>query len=149
MDLKELTENDLELILAWRNNPKIFQYFSQQNDLISWNDHFNWFKTRKNRKDWIIIHHDRKIGLVNLSKLNEKRPEIGIYIGEMDLWGKGLATQAVKLAIDWLKNNGYNCVIAHTQKDNIASNKLWINTGFKEINNPNKNDELLYEKIIN
>jgi len=114
--LREITDHDISLVLAWRNHPDVMKgIYSQRNGhVISWDEHYKWWTTRHNWRHWFIRVNDgvttRDVGCVNVANLDSWCPEIGFFLGETTLWGKGVATQAVKLAMQWLKEMGYECV---------------------------------------
>lgn len=136
IELRVLQEKDLELLMSWRSNPNIYKFFYKQNEPLSWNEHFKWWKSRQNREGWIISYQDedrwRDIGTINLSKTNMEFPEIGILIGEIPLFGKGLATAAIKKLITYAKDKGYSGIIAKVMRENKGSIRLFKKLGFKE-----------------
>lgn len=82
-----------------------------------------------------MIHDDRPIGVVNIGQLDYWSPEIGYFIGELSLWGKGLGTQAVQLGINWVQEYAEthkHITHIHTtiKDDNKASIKLIKKLGF-------------------
>jgi len=121
--LREATETDLELMMAWRSNPLVYQGFYTQDKPLTWEEHLNWWRSRN--KDWrtfIILIQDqmthadisyedglwrkRCVGVVNVGQLDHWSPEVGYYVGEVTLWGKGIGKEAVRLALEWIKNYG-------------------------------------------
>jgi RimJ/RimL family protein N-acetyltransferase len=142
--LKELEYSDLDILQSWRSNPDIYKNY-KNNRSIPWEEHIKWFYNRKNRIDWIIILDGRRIGTLNIITLNTF-PEIGILIGDVTLWNKGIGLNAVKLGINWLKQQKYDKVCATVKKGNIASCKLWGRLGFKK---EDLNDEFyIYRKYL-
>lgn len=140
--LREVTKNDMELIMSWRSNELIYRYFIKQNGPLSWKEHYDFWISRKNRKDWIILlkEHEqwRKIGSINVSDLDKPHPEIGIFIGEIGLWGRHIGRNATKIIVDWLKKKNYAGAIAIVLKENHSSIRLFESLNFKkfkEINN--------------
>ena len=79
--------NDLELILSWRSNPEIYEYFPSQNGPIKWREHLDFWTSRKDCVDLIIHYQERKIGLVSISNIKSKTPEIGLVIGFENFMG--------------------------------------------------------------
>lgn len=144
MILEPLTEEDLELVLAWRSIPDVYKFQASQKDVLSWEEHLNWFKNRKHREDYFIIYKNRKIGMVNVFNLDTDMPELGIYIGEIKLWGNGLASEAIDLLVDNLKKKGYDKICATTNKENCRSIKLWEKLGFKRKEEVKNGTEWLY-----
>ena len=137
--LRELTDNDLELVLAWRSNPEVFSAFYQQGHLgkgaPTWEGHYRWWHSRYNWKRWIIQVNDgettRDVGQVTFAQLDNWNPEVGILIGEVTLWGKGVGKKALSLALDWLRNKGYEKVHTTILKGNERAIRLHESVGFK------------------
>src|SRR3989338_7453110 len=105
--LKEVRESDLELLIAWRSNPNVYRYFYNQDYPLSWGEHYRFWQTKHNRKDWVIYFQEdaiwRKVGSVYITKLHQKIPEIGIYIGEVTLHRRGVGTKALTHTFAWLQ----------------------------------------------
>lgn len=145
-------KSDIELILAWRSNPAIYKYFRQQRKPLTWEEHIAFWKSRKNRKDFMIVVKDkvtsRKIGTLNISRLETDVPEIGILIGEINAQGKGIGSAAVQLGLKWLKNHGYKKAQANINKANVASTKLFTSMDF--VKNPMDTGKIWvnYEKYL-
>ncbi len=73
------------------------------------------------------------IGLVNYFDIDDQSKvcEIGIIIGEVDLWRRGYALEALHLLIDFLaRNHGIMSVQARILAENVASQKLFAKAGF-------------------
>ncbi|MDA3780720.1 MAG: GNAT family N-acetyltransferase [Bacteroidales bacterium] len=81
--LNRLTEDKIEQVRLWRNDPKISQYMEFQ-DYITPEMQKAWFKKIDNKNNYyFIIEFDRKeIGLINIRDIDyEKREgEGGIFI---------------------------------------------------------------------
>lgn len=134
--LREAKYKDAELILKWRNNPLVWQGSytqNKENRPITWYEHWKWWSGRVFWQTFIIQVDKRDVGYVNIGKLNSTKPEIGIAVGETELWGKGIGKQALKLAIEWIKGKGYKTVYAGVLKDNERSLKLFNSIGFKVV----------------
>jgi RimJ/RimL family protein N-acetyltransferase len=149
IQLKEMKKNDLELVLAWRSIPEVYHFLYTQKEPLNWDEHKNWFENRKNRIDWIIIYNGRKIGVMNIIHLDTECPELGIYIGELKLWGKGVGKQVVIMALNWMKRKRFKMACATTNKENIRSQGMWESLGFKKKGTVKDGTEWLYvlEKI--
>ena len=125
--------------MAWRSNPLVYQGFYTQNAPLDWDGHVKWFRSRN--QDWrtFIIHYDderyhfwRPIGVVTIGQLDHWSPEIGFYIGEVSLWGKGIGREAVQLALEWLKDYGKKYCHTTILNTNGRSGQLLQSLGFKD-----------------
>lgn len=135
--LREANDDDLELMMAWRSNPIVYRGFYLQREPLKYEEHYTWWKSRRNRKDWIITfqcgEYTRDVGSVHVSSLDSDSPEVGVYIGEVTAWGRGFGRQAVSLVLTWLRAAGYKKARASILKDNATSIGLFEALGFKRI----------------
>ena len=53
------------------------------------------------------------------------------YCIHKDYWGKRFGSELLTLIVTWIRNNGGIEITAEVAKDNIASNRLLTNNGFK------------------
>lgn len=156
--LREATDNDLELILAWRNNPLIWQGLytqSRENRPLTWEEHYKFWHSpyRATWKQFIIQINDgqwtRSVGYVQFGQLDHWRPEIACVIGEVSLWGQGIGKEATLLALDWLGNQDwhgkkYEKIHTSVLKSNERAVRLFESVGFKRIGEA-REDEWEYE----
>jgi len=99
---------DLPLIMAWRSNPLNWHGFFTQKEPLEWKEHLSWYSNRNQgwRELIITLVEDsipRDIGLITIGQLDHWSPEIGVIIGETSLWNKGYGTEAINLALNWLR----------------------------------------------
>ncbi len=132
--------NDAVLVLAWRNSPLIWRGLytqNRENRPLTWEEHWKWWKSRTTWKIFIIQVNDgettRDVGYLNIAQLDHWKPEFGISVGEVTLWRKGVAKQALILGIEWLKSHGYKRVHTSILNSNEHSLKLFTSLGFKII----------------
>jgi RimJ/RimL family protein N-acetyltransferase len=153
VQLRPVTDEDLELLMAWRSHPDVYRYFYKQDGPLAWDTHYRFWKTRQDRIDWIIYLDDgnqkRKVGSVNIIKVSSDCPEVGIFIGEITLMGKGIGTRSVSLVVQWLKTRGFARVRANVSKENMPSQRLFTSLGFKQRGEIHDGAEWVYEKLLN
>lgn len=126
IELRPVRVQDLELLLAWRSNPVVYEEFREQEGPLDWEGHLEWFATRpEGRRDLIIEHDGRRVGVVGLSE----DKEVSIYVGEVSLWGEGVATTALR---DAVKRFG-DGLHARIHRDNEASKRLFERCGFEQV----------------
>ncbi len=87
--------------------------------------------------DWYAMWMIENEAGINIGDLcfkgyeDDKNPEVGYGIND-EFQGKGYATEAVKLALEWAFGHlGVMAVEAETDPDNIASQKVLEKCGFK------------------
>lgn len=140
ISLRDMTIKDLELILAWRNHPESLKgsYLARDRKFLTWEEHFEyWFNRPKTWKVFIIQLNNgvltRDVGVLQFGATELWRPEVGIYTGEIGLWGQGVAKEAIKLGLEWLKLQGKHRLSATVLMDNERSIRLFESLGFKRI----------------
>jgi RimJ/RimL family protein N-acetyltransferase len=152
IELRPATDEDLELLMAWRSHPDIYQHFYVQDGPLRWEEHLRFWNSRKDRLDWIIhVQGDsrkRKVGSVNVTGLSSETPEIGVYIGEVTLLRKGIGKQSVRMVIQWLQSLNHSKVMAHISKQNILSQKLFTSLGFVQCGEIHDGTVWVYEKWL-
>ena len=104
--IREITKNDTENILRWRNSPSVSENFIYRTPLTK-EDHENWLSTKvfSGKVAQFIIEekeNNRPMGSVYLRDIDpiHKKAEFGIFIGEEAARGKGYGTQATLLALE-------------------------------------------------
>ncbi len=146
--LRPLTENDYPLTMAWRSNPLVYQGFYSQKKPLEWEEHINWIHSRN--QDWrnfIIMYNDRPVGVAIVCQLDHWSPEIGYYIGEVSLWGKGICTEAVRLLLQYVKNYGRDYCHTTILKSNKRALCLAEKLGFKKLGDARKGEIWLDLKL--
>lgn len=81
----------------------------------------------------VLKHGDRHIGNVKLGPINwiHRVADIGILIGEQDCWGKGYATESIRLVVDYaFRVLNLHKVTAGCYADNEGSVKAFQKVGF-------------------
>lgn len=83
--LKRLTEDKIEMVRCWRNDPKISQYMFFRQHITS-EMQKKWFQSVDNDRNlyYIIEYKGEDIGLINVKDINhqEKSGESGVFIYE-------------------------------------------------------------------
>lgn len=123
--VRPMEQDDLELVLAWRNNPEIYEHFFEQDGVITWDNHVKWYKNRPaDREDYIIRYQDRRVGVVSL----DESGFVSIYIGEIPLWGQGIASRM----LNWVTQRHYpdRSLQAEIHEKNNRSKRLFEKCDF-------------------
>lgn len=101
--LREISWEDTEKIIRWRNNENVLRYFIQQDKLTN-EQHENWMKNQVlagRVVQFIIIDKTdgNPVGSVFLKDIDRfaRKAEFGIFIGEDSARGKGIGTAACRL----------------------------------------------------
>jgi len=126
VSLRPATRQDIDRLYQWRNDPEIYRWFREQNGELDWHDHVEWFQNRPDdREDLIIEYLGGAVGVVSLAADGD----VGIYIGEKRLWGKGLASEALEKALKGRCRD----LSAEINIENTASQKLFERHGFEKV----------------
>lgn len=126
VSLRPANRQDVDQMFRWRNDPEIYQWFRNQDEPLNWHDHVDWFQSRPDeRTDLIIEYPSTPAGVVSLAADGD----VGIYIGEKHLWGKGIASEALEKALQ----GRYGEFSAEIHVDNTASQKLFEKQGFERV----------------
>jgi len=147
VSLRKATNNDLELMLKWRNDLSISQgFYSQRNGhVISWTEHIAWWQSRN--QDWrtfIIEYKGKPVGIVTIGQLDHWSPEIGFYVGKTSLWNKGIGKKAVMFGLEYIRNYGREYAHTTVLNNNERSIRLLKGLGF-EILGPARPGESWYQ----
>lgn len=106
--LREMTKEDTEDIVRWRNAPFVVKNFIYRIPLTI-QDHENWIESKVKTglvKQFVICDAQtgQGFGSIYFRDINEELHtcEFGIFIGEEDRLGKGLGYEAQKLSMDYV-----------------------------------------------
>ena len=125
---------DINDLFNWRNHSDVRKN-SFNSDLISWDEHEKWFKSKLQDTEsviYIAYYEKTKVGSI---RFEDKGDAIKVSIMlNPDFLGKGLGSEVIRLGKDRFINEKRPCkpIIAEVKKDNIASIKVFQKAGFKE-----------------
>ena len=135
--LRPITLEDTEKIVAWRNSDRVRSNFIYQ-ALFTRQGHENWMRTKVATGEvvqFIICEkeNDRPVGSVYFRDIDpvNKKAEYGIFIGEADAAGRGIGTEAAKLAVGYAGNvMKLHKLMLRVYADNYGAVKSYQNAGF-------------------
>lgn len=137
IEYRPAEDGDLELLMAWRSNPMVYEGHYLQDEPLAWEDHLEWWHSREDRRDWVItVKTDdrwRDVGVVAIAELDTDYPEVSIWVGEVTLWGNGVATEAVTFATEWLEDHDYPGASCRIMDDNAGSRRVFDAVGFERV----------------
>ena len=125
IQLREITESDLENIYIGLSNPDVIKYYGISfNSLESTKEQMTWFSEIEKNKTgiwWAICSHDKRTfyGAGGLNDLSEKhkKAEIGLWLLP-DFWGQGIMTETMPLICDY----GFDQLGLHRIEGFVESN---------------------------
>ena len=94
--LRRITQDKIEMIRNWRNDPKIVQYMEYK-EYITPEMQEKWFAKINNDKNFffLIVIENKEIGLINIRDVDykSKEGEAGIYIYDDDFYNSTISFQ--------------------------------------------------------
>ena len=124
--------------LAWMNDSSVNQYLESRFTYWSPDKLRQFIRKNSKGKDNLFLAIVLKdtgvhIGNIKIGPINHihKYAEVGILIGERDCWGKGYATEAIKLAVEYgFKKLKLHKLIAGAYENNAGSIKAFKKASF-------------------
>lgn len=135
--LSEITEKDTTLIVKWRSNPEVYQYFSAPHPLKV-EEHLDWFRNKycsdENCLFWMAMEKEnrQKIGVFGIKRGEDSLSSAEVsYILSPECQGRGYAREAVERIIKYAKEKwGCSLASAKVHIANQPSIKFAENLGF-------------------
>lgn len=133
--LELVTEDKLEMIRNWRNDPKIVQYMEYK-EYITHDMQLKWFiKINNNKNYYFIIQYNQfEVGLINVRDIDyeKKQGEAGIFIFEDDFLNTTIPFQASLCLYDFcFETLNLDYLVAHILKDNKRAINFNKRIGYK------------------
>lgn len=107
-----------------------------------------------NSHHFLIIADDEVIGHINLNKLDSKKAELQIVIGEKEYWGQGIGKEAIRKMIEIAEDLELEKIIIELRPENSRALNLYKKSDFKQTGikkypeNPNQPEVIIMEKEI-
>lgn len=140
VNLRPVEKEDLDALFKWRNDETIFTQLGggffpvSKTEMSKWMDNFS--KVDKTNIRFIIETEDRAVGFISLSNIDykNKNGDLGLYIGEVEYHGKGIASKALSELEEFSKNHlGLKKIKLLMNNNNIAAARLYQNKGYEII----------------
>jgi len=132
--IRQMTYDDLEMVLAWRNHPEVRRYMYTQHE-ISLEEHTQWFEqtTYDDGKHLLIFEYqDISCGFVSFSEVeNSDITEWGFYTSPEAPKGTGRLLGELALFYAFAKA-GFHKVHGKVIDSNKRSANFHLNQGFNE-----------------
>ena len=106
--LRPMTFDDAPLLMRWGSDPEFRRWqWAREPGRFEAADAHRWIERMSTPGDaacWVIEHDGRAIGFANYRNYHPKgrSAEIGIGIGEPDLWGRHLGREALSVLVRYL-----------------------------------------------
>jgi RimJ/RimL family protein N-acetyltransferase len=138
--LRRLTEDDAtQEYVGWMNDSEINQYLESrfyEQTIESTKAYIRSVTNDNNYQFGIFLNESGKhIGNIKIGSINHfhRYADIGFLIGDKSCWGRGIATEAIKLATDF----AFNTLKLHklwggAYSPNIGSIKAFLKNGYQQ-----------------
>ena len=135
LKVREVTENDSELIFNWSNDPLVRSQSFKSNK-IEFKNHENWLKEKLiNNNSLLLINQfkNNNIGLVRF-EVEKDNCTVGILL-DKKYRGQGLSSLMLRISSAFYFNRFLIPISAYIKESNIASIKSFEKAGYKFFNN--------------
>lgn len=137
--LRPIGLEDTERIIAWRNQERVRKNFIYQKPFTK-EGHEEWMRTQVGTGravQFIICEKEtgRPLGSVYFRDIDRdnKKAEYGIFIGEEDAAGKGIGTEAARLAVSYARDGlKLHKLMLRVFADNTAAVRSYEKAGFEK-----------------
>jgi RimJ/RimL family protein N-acetyltransferase len=137
--LGPLEDRDSDTLFAWINDRELV-VLSSPFAPVHRAAHDAWFQQIRKREDTAIfairmVDGDRLVGSCQLHSIDRTHDaaELQIRLGERDVWGMGLGTEAVELLLDYgFAGLGLHRICLHVLAGNERARHLYAGVGFRE-----------------
>ena len=131
-------EDCTDIYVGWLNDVNVYQHLEtrwEEQNIETIQNFVNSIIDSDHSYIFAIIENSTNshIGNIKLGPIHPRNnyADIGYFIGERDVWGKGYATEAVKLIVDF----GFNILKLHRIQaglisGNDSSSKVLVRNGF-------------------
>jgi diamine N-acetyltransferase len=136
--LREIEETDLDTIVKWRNDPDTIRYLFSYLPL-NMHRQAKWFESyNADRTSQLFMIEDAadhcRIGTCGFTSIDyrNQRAELSIIIGEKNYLGRGYASEATRLLIDYgFLTLNLRKIYLQVLETNAAAIKLYRRLGFE------------------
>jgi RimJ/RimL family protein N-acetyltransferase len=139
LKVREVTENDSELIFNWSNDPLVRSQSFKSNK-IEFKNHENWLKEKlKNDNSLLLINQfkSNNIGLVKF-EVEKENCTVGLLL-DKKYRGQGLSSLMLRISSAFYFHRFLIPISAYIKESNIASIKSFEKAGYKFFNNTKVN----------
>lgn len=143
--IRPLTMDDYEAVLKWSRDDSFcsangWEMNRNPDELYRW-----WRMCVENAVEDFrrmgIECEGKLIGYADLACIKDNSAELGIAIGESELWGKGLGSRAAQAMMEMAAEKlGITVFTAETNEANMRSQKMLEKIGFEEVSRLGKEE---------
>jgi len=139
--LRRLTPADAsDRYVSWLNDPEVNQYIESRFCPQTRESVAEFIRGVSNASNYLFGIFDgatcEHIGNIKIGNINPNHrfADVGLLIGEKSHWGKGLASEAIRLVTEFgFKNINLNKLVAGMYDLNSGSYRAFIACGYREV----------------
>lgn len=138
LTLRPMMEKDADIVVKWRSNPSVYQYFINPHAL-SREEHLNWFyqiyQYQIDRFEWIAVDASGiPVGAFGLRKTKDEDCAEVSYLVDEKFYGMGYAMEAVNMLMEFADKT-WKCrsILAQIHKENEKSIRFIKKLGFTQV----------------
>lgn len=140
VEIRPLKIEDAYTSYHWRNDKEVFKLTGTiYSNEITLDMELAWIKKVIRNKDeyrCAIIADNNYVGNIYLTDITKETANIHIFIGDRNLYGKGVGRKASELILDYAKSTlRLKAINMDVREENIASITLYTKLGFKMTDN--------------
>ena len=143
INFTELTLEQKEMILEWRNSEEIKKWMYSQKK-IDYLDHINFIESLKKRKDklyFLLKDQENYLGVIDFTEINKDSCYYGFY-GNPNLKIPGMGRILEKISLDYAFNIlKVTSLKLEVFKNNTQVRNLHKKNGFREVSEKIMNDK--------
>ena len=140
---------------AWMQDPDILQYLTAQNKAYSAAELEQYVaRMEESGRDWLfgifLKGENKHVGNIKIGNVNSlhRFGDIGLIIGDKNIWGKGYGTEAIYLTTQYAFDElSLNKLTAGMMSNNPGSLRAFIKAGYREVGQL-KNHVLFHENFV-
>lgn len=136
--LRPVATDDLPHFVAWLNDMEVRRWLAMSEaSPPTLQSEQEWYQQMQEDPDGIVwcieLKEARPIGNVGLHRIDKthQRAELGIFIGDRSVWGRGLGTEAIRQVLRYAFDElGLRRVQLHVDEDNLRGIRCYERCGF-------------------
>ncbi|HEY1041463.1 MAG TPA: GNAT family protein [Candidatus Paceibacterota bacterium] len=130
--LRPFKKSDIELWDVWDRDTQVQEYMPEPQNVLTCEEQGEYFNECESRTDEVhaaIVNADTQtcIGTIAVTDINEHHGvgELGMVIGDKNVWNKGYGNEALGLFIEYIKTHTkVRRISAECEEDNIGMQKV-------------------------
>ncbi|MDF2066491.1 GNAT family N-acetyltransferase [Bacillus sp. Cr_A10] len=146
--IRKMKQNDFELMVKWLNDPKVLEFYEESP--TNYDKVVNKYGPRVEGKHYVnpcmIEFQNETIGYIQFYPIQENElikygyPQnqiiygIDQFIGETQLWGKGIGTSMISMMVNYLSiHKSVSRVVLEVKNTNVRAISSYEKCGFKKM----------------